>query len=530
MNYPRRFLRFRPGTISVAPLRALLWAAITFIAASASAYDVVPKMAWWYDARFGMFIHFGSYSAHGTGEWAFFNENWTKSNYQTQISASFNPTNFNAATIVGYAKAAGMKYLVITAKHHEGLAMWHSSIPGFTDVPGTTLYNLYDYTPFKRDLLRELKDECDAQGVRFCLYYSIMDWDHPSQTANHSTYYSTMSSLTARSNYIVAMKGQLAELVTNYQPAVLWFDGDWCSNPASPTLNNWWIQADATNLYNYLIQLKPDLIVNERVKRDLGLGDFACPEQTVPAAALARPWETCATMNSAWGYNSNLESAYRAPAVILKEMVQVLSRDGNYLLNIGPRGDGSMTPGSTNILGAFAAWMAVFGESVHGTTASPFGTNEPAWGYYTKKPGKLYAHVFNWPGAEPVQVPVPSNAISRVYLLNNPNTSLSYTISGGKIVIAVPVGAPNTMDSVVVVAVAPPPLTARKSGGSNQVTLSWPNWSTNAVTGYTLFGAANLAPPVQWQVVTNAVQTTNGVCSLTLPAGGGQQFFKLGAP
>ncbi len=416
-------------------------------------YSVPAKMAWWYDARFGMIIHFGSYSYYGNGEWEFFNDNWTKTNYQTQISANFNPTNFNATAIVSFAKAAGMKYIVITAKHHEGFAMWHSQVPGFTDVTGTKLYNLYDYAGFHRDLLMELKNACDAQGIKFCLYYSIMDWNHPSQTVNHSTYYSTMSSMTARTNYINDMKAQLSELITNYNPAVLWFDGDWCANLFPQTLDNWWNQSDGTNLYNYLIQLKPDLVINERVKRDLGLGDFAIAEQTVPAAALARPWETGATMNGVWGYTTWAEGNYRSASNILAELVQVVSRDGNYLLNIGPMGDGTMTPGSTNILGQLAPWMNIYGESVHGTTISPFGSAEPSWGYYTKCPGKLYAHVLTWPGTQ-LQVPLLTNTINRVYLLNDTNTSLSYTVSGGNINISLPVSAPNAMDSVVVIDVS----------------------------------------------------------------------------
>lgn len=450
------------------------WLVLLMLGVStASAYDVVPKMAWWYDARFGMFIHFGSYSYYGHGEWAFSNEHWSKTNYQTQISANFNPTNFNAATIVGYAKAAGMKYIVITAKHHEGFAMWRSQVPSFTDVSGTNLYNLYNYTACKRDLLMELKNECDAQGIKFCLYYSILDWNHPSQTIKTgSPVYSTMSSFSARTNYINDMKAQLAELITNYNPAVLWFDGDWCANPASPTLSDWWIQSDATNLYSYLISLKPDLIINERVKRSLGLGDFECPEQTVPSAALARPFEVNATMNGVWGYNSNSENSYRSPTTILHEMVQVLSRDGNYLLNIGPKGDGSVTSGATNILTAFATWMSTYGDSVHGTTISPYGSSEPSWGYYTKKPGKLYAHVFTWPGGGQLQVPLLTNSINRIYMLNDTNTSLSYASSSSNITITVPATAPNAMDSVVVIDVAGiptstvVPLTPTTSGGT----------------------------------------------------------------
>jgi alpha-L-fucosidase len=525
---------FVPGTTRFTQILAGWCALLMLSVSTASAYNVVPKMAWWYDARFGMFIHFGSYSYYGNGEWEFSNNHWTKANYQTQISAHSYPSNFNAATIVGFAKAAGMKYIVITAKHHEGFAMWHSQVASFTDVPGTTLYNLYNYAGFHRDLLMELKNECDAQGIKFCLYYSILDWNHPSQNiANFSgTVFSTMTSMQARTNYINDMKAQLGELITNYNPAVLWFDGDWYPyTDGPPTVNTWWNKSDGTNLYNYLIGLKPDLIINERVKRSYGLGDFDCPEQTVPTAPLARPWETCATMNGQWGYTSWAESSYRSASNILYEMVQVLSRDGNYLLNIGPKGDGTMTPGSTNILGTFATWMNTNSESVHGTTASPYGTNEPSWGYYTKKPGKLYAHVFNWPGGGQLLVPVLSNTVNRVYLLSDTNHSLSYTISGGNINISVPAGAPSAMDSVVVVAVSPPPLAASKAASPNQVILSWPAWATNrAMTGYAVYGATNLVPPVQWQVVTNMPQTSNGIFNLALPTSGKQQFFMLAPP
>jgi alpha-L-fucosidase len=240
-----------------------------------------------------MFIHFGSYSYLGRGEWAFFNDNYWKSKYQTQVSSKFNPVNFNAGTIAGLAKQAGMKYVVITAKHHEGFCMWQTAVQSFKDTTGTTLYDLPDFTPFgTRDILQELKDSCEAQGLKFGLYYSIMDWNHASQKANHSTYYSDMISTTARTNYINDMKAQLSELITKYHPAVMWFDGDWTYNSGSPTLKSWWTKSDGIDLYNYLISLDTNLVVNERVCRGFGLGDFECPEQTVPAAPLSRQWET----------------------------------------------------------------------------------------------------------------------------------------------------------------------------------------------------------------------------------------------
>jgi alpha-L-fucosidase len=430
----------------------------------ASAYTVPSKMAWWYAARFGMFIHFGTYSYYGHGEWVMHSDKISKSNYQSQISAKFNPSRFSAADIVGYAKTAGMKYLVITSKHHEGFPMWDTGIASWKDVSGKP-YDLPAYTPYQADLLAALKAECDKQGIVFCLYYSIMDWNHPSQNIRYDgSNFTTMTSMTARANYINDMKAQLKELITRYDPGVLWFDGDWGGDPATPTVTSWWTKADGKALYDYLIGLKPTLIVNERVKRDTGLGDFVTPEQTVPAKPLSRMWETCATMNGAWGYNSSSETRYKSTKSMLQELVRVVSRDGNYLLNIGPKGDGTVTSGSITILKGMGAWMSTYGDSIYGTTASPFGS-EPSWGVYTKKSGKLFAHVFSWPTTGRLQIPSLQNTINRIYLMNNPGTSLTYTVSGGTITVAVPTAAPNPNVSVVVVEVAGVPVAGTPGTG-----------------------------------------------------------------
>jgi alpha-L-fucosidase len=422
----------------------------TLPASPAAAYTVPAKMDWWYAARFGMFIHFGSYSYRGRGEWAFYNEKWTKANYQTQVAAQFNPVSFSAAGIVGLAKKAGMKYLVITAKHHEGFAMWDSKVAGFTDTTGSKLYTLPSYTPFKRDLLAELKAECNRQGITFGLYYSIVDWNHPSQTAG-GTGLTTMASMTARANYIRDMKAHLRELVTRYDPALLWFDGDWFPGRNPQTLADWWNTADGRDLYNFCLSLKPNLVINERVKRNTGLGDYLCPERTVPARPLPRPWETCQTLNGAWGYDSRKENQYRSVRTSVRELVKVVSRDGNYLLNIGPRGDGVVTTGSVTVLTGMGAWMSTHGDSIYGTTGSPF-TSEPSWGCYTKKPGKLFAHVFTWPTSRQLVIGPLTNTVNRVYLLNNPGTSLPYARTSSGITVSLPASAPNGDVSVVVVA------------------------------------------------------------------------------
>ncbi|MFF4585699.1 alpha-L-fucosidase [Streptomyces sp. NPDC001388] len=419
--------------------------------ATAEAYTVPSKMDWWYQARFGMFIHFGSYSQLGQGEWAFTTQQWSKANYQTQVTQNFNPTQFNAAQIAGLAANAGMKYLVITAKHHEGYAMWDSSVPGFTDTTGTKLYNLHDYKGFQADPLMQLKTECESRGVKFCLYYSILDWNHPSQTDRHDNGLTTMSSQAARTGYIADMKAQLQELLDRYDPALLWFDGDWFNEPSSATLQDWWLESDGVDLYNWLIARKPNLIVNERVKRGHRLADYDVAEFGIPAEPMGRQWERCASVNDAWGYNASKENTYRSVKDVLQELVTVVSRDGNLLLNIGPKGDGSVTAGSQTVLTGLASWMATHSDSVHGAGASPF-FSDPAWGRVTKKNGKLFAHVFTWPTNGQLQIPAIDNTINRVYLLNNPSVSLSFTVTD-QINVTVPATAPNADLSVVCVEV-----------------------------------------------------------------------------
>lgn len=418
-------------------------------------YQIPSKLAWWYDARFGMFIHFGSYSSLGHGEWAFSIENWKKSDYQQKVSPHFNPEKFDAKEIVQLAKYAGMKYIVITAKHHEGFSMWDTKVKSFTDVTGKKMYSLPRYTAFgKRDVLMEMKKACEANDIKFCIYYSILDWGHPSQEINHSdgSTFSTMKSDSARTAYIRDMKAQLGELIEMYHPAVLWFDGDWTRKADRPTPEKWWTKDDGIDLYNYLIKLDPEMIINERVARSFGLGDFECPEQEVPETPLNRQWETCQTMNRSWGYNEN-DHDYKTTGTLIRELVKVVSRDGNYLLNIGPKGDGTVPPETADTLRRMGDWMKIYGSSIYGATRSPFKT-EPEWGFYTKMEGKLFVHVFNWPRGEVLSIPALTNSISIIYLMDDPGKSLDYTIEDGKIQFSLPENAPDEINSVVVVELA----------------------------------------------------------------------------
>ncbi len=240
-----------------------------------------------------------------------------------------------------------------------------------------------------------------------------------------------MKSDSARTACIRDMKAQLDELIKKYRPAVLWFDGDWTRKADTPTPEKWWTKEDGVDQYNYLIKLNPEMIINERVARSFGLGDFECPEQEVPETPLSRQWETCQTMNETWGYNEN-DNDYKSTEVLIKELIKVVSRDGNYLLNIGPKGDGTVPPSTADTLRRMGDWMKIYGASIYGATRSPFET-EPEWGFFTKNEGKLFVHVFNWPQEGVLSIPALTNSIAKIYLMNDPEKALDYTVEDGKI-------------------------------------------------------------------------------------------------
>ena len=432
----------------------LLFCLLTGLAGSgtmAHAYNVPDNMKWWADDKFGMFIHFGSYSYYGHGEWAMQTEGISKETYQKTISAKFDPEKFDAQEIVSYAKKAGMKYLVFTAKHHEGLAMWDTKVASFTDTTGQKIYSLQQYTPFgktNRDIIMELKNACQQAGIHFGLYYSIIDWNHSSQTVEGD--FTKMASWEARTAYIADMKAQLKELVDTYDPEIMWFDGDWTYKKDNPTLKKWWTKKDGQDLYQYMKSLKSDIIVNERVCRSFGLGDFECPEQSIPEKALSRPWETCQTMNNAWGYKKDCEKSYYNVRYMIQDLVEVASKDGNYLLNIGPKGDGTMTAGSRKILKGIGNWMNRYGDSIYGTSGTPFA-KKPSWGRYTRKDNVIYAHVMKWPKDQKlVTKKYAGKKVKKVYLLQN-GKKLKYSVKGSKVTVKLPKNKLNKADTVIVV-------------------------------------------------------------------------------
>jgi len=413
------------------------------------------RMDWWRNDRFGMFIHWGLYAVpagewkgekvSGIGEWIMERANIPVSEYEP-LAKQFNPVKFDAEQWVKIAKNAGMKYIVITSKHHDGFCLWDTK---YTD------YDVIDATPFKRDILAELTEECRKQGIRLCLYHSIMDWHHPdAQAPFYPKYNDTSKSNPNFDRYVeYYLKGQLKELVQNYGPlGILWFDGEWIKD---------WTREMGWDVYEYCLSLQPDTIVNNRVgngrqgmrglsKSDEFAGDYGTPEQEIPATGLpGLDWETCMTMNDTWGYKS-YDNNWKSREDLLHKLVDIASKGGNFLLNVGPTAEGLIPGPSVERLAAIGEWMNLNSESIYGTTASPLG--EVPWGRCTAKPGKLYLHVFDWPESGKLEVPGLKNKVKKAYLLaDKKRAKLLVTPAGReKVVITVPSKATDPVNTVIV--------------------------------------------------------------------------------
>ena len=308
--------------------------------------DFKNRMQWFTDAGYGMFIHFGLYSQlggvwkgnaiEGYSEWIQSSADIASQEY-AMLTHTFNPVDFDAEFIVKTAKEAGMKYIVITTKHHEGFCLWNSKHTNF-DVAST---------PFKRDILAEVSASCKKHGIKFGTYYSIIDWHHPSQERNIDGksgwgWWAEVRMKTGRKQeYITYMKNQIKELIDNYDTDILWFDGDWV---------HWWSNELGEDLYNYIRGLKPDILVNNRVaKRSSFTKDFGTPEQLHLENKVDYEWEACYTLNGSWGYKI-ADTNWKQPQQVYDIIKDINAKGGNLLLNIGPDGDGNVPEESVRVL------------------------------------------------------------------------------------------------------------------------------------------------------------------------------------
>jgi alpha-L-fucosidase len=415
------------------------------------------RMEWWRAARFGMFIHWGVYSVPaGTykgqqsphiGEWLMRDYNIPVTEY-AEYAKQFDPTNFNAEQWVKLAKNAGMKYIIITAKHHDGFAMFHTRVDG---------YNIYDATPWHRDPLAELADACRKEGIKLGFYYSeAQDWHHPGGAAADRN---SDRNIDAEHHWDAAQKGsvddyianvavpQVKELLNNYGPgvpAVLWFD-----TPVSMT-------PERVEQFFPLLQSHPQVIINNRLDSHHHIGDYQTPEQRIPASGLDGDWETCMTINTTWGYKS-FDHNWKSAETLIHNLVDIASKGGNYLLNVGPTSAGVIPQPEVKRLRQIGAWMKVNGKSIYGTSASPFG-HPFAWGRCTEKTTPegttLYLNVFEWPANGKLLVPGLKNEITKAYLLKKNfigwHKHLATENNSDGVTISLPQTAPDKISSTIV--------------------------------------------------------------------------------
>ena len=405
------------------------------------------RLQWFQHDKFGLFIHFGPYSVLagewqgrsvpvGTeAEWIMQRFNIPVKDYR-EVARQLNPVKFNADDWVGLAKAAGMKYLVITAKHHDGFAMYHSQV---------SPYNIVDWTPFKRDLLKELSEACRKQGIRFCFYYSQReDWDDPDGYGNNWDYDRSKKNF---DRYLeIKSKPQLRELLTNYGPVgLVWFDRGLDT------------RQQAEDFVELVRGLQPLCLIDGRVgsyNQDL-MGDYQdMSDQGMPVGGIEEPWETPQILNATWGY-SKFDQDWKPPAVVIHLLVEAVSKGGNYLLNVGPMPDGAMPPAAVATLRKVGAWMQQNGESIYGTTASPLP--EYPWGRTTVKGEKVYLHVFSWPADNVLRVSqLGNNQVKAAHLLVRPAEKLAISHNQGVVLISLPAQIPDVNDTVVVLEMAAP--------------------------------------------------------------------------
>jgi alpha-L-fucosidase len=419
------------------------------------------RLAWWREGRFGMFIHWGVYSGLG-GEWQgepvkgyaehiMRIKRIPRQVYLDQVAHAFNPTAFDADAWARLAKRAGMKYLVITSKHHDGFAMFDSQV---------SPYNIVQQTPFKRDPMKELREACRRQGIKFGFYYShAFDWEHPEAPGNDWDYdnpagdkqlhggarwFEQQPELLAHDEHYVATKAipQVQELVAKYHPDILWFD---TPSKQPPYLN--------LRILNALRAVDPNVIVNSRIIQ--GDHQYSDYQSTADRPAEFRPvegdWEGIPTTNESYGYHK-ADRSHKPPAHFVCLLAKAAGKGGNLMLNIGPMGDGRIDPADVAILEGIGHWLDANGESIYGTSRSPLPVQQ--WGAITSHATKLYLHVFDWPAGDDHALLVAglqSNIRKAWLLTDRQQRPLAVRrVNGDDVAITLPGSAPDPVDTVIV--------------------------------------------------------------------------------
>lgn len=386
------------------------------------------------DKRFGMFIHWGPVSLRGT-EIGWSRGDQVEVQDYDNLYKEFNPLLFDANAIVKAAKDAGMKYLTITARHHDGFCLWPTA---YTD------YSIKN-SPYKKDIVGALNEACKKQGIKFCIYYSVLDWHHPDYPI-HSPKNQNIDPKANMDRYIVYMKNQLKELITKYDPYMLWFDGQW-EKP--------WTDEMGKDLYAYLKKLKPDVIVNNRLGKEFAamenknidvskmIGDYDTPEQVVGKLNMTTPWESCFTICNQWAWKPNDKMK------TLKQCLEIISKtaggNGNLLLNVGPMPDGRIEARQVERLKEIGDWLKINGEAIYGTLGGPYQPNNDY--ATTRKGNKIFVHVLNTDLTKLNLKAIPGRKVNKAYLLNEQPVDVEQQ---NDISLKLPAGQATKLDYIIV--------------------------------------------------------------------------------
>ena len=394
--------------------------------------------AWFQDAKFGLFIHWGVYALLQDGEWVMQHRGLRIPEYET-LAAEFNPARFDAAAWVALAKAAGMRYLTVTSKHHDGFAMFDSQVSD---------WDIVQRTPFHRDVIRELAEECRRQGLRFFVYYSQLDWHHPDYFPRGQTGQGTGRPEHGEfSRYLDYMDAQLRELFTAYGAlGGVWFDGMWDRPDA-----DWRLE----RTYRMLHELQPAALVgSNHHTAPLPGEDFQMFEQDLPGAntagfntarVSALPLETAATMNGSWGYHLG-DRDFKSTAQIIRLLVGAAGRNANLLLNVGPMPTGEIQPEFQTRLREVGQWLQRYGASIYGTRGGPVAPRP--WGVTTQAEDRVYVHVLDWADADLALPPLPGRVRAATLLAGGAAVPFRETPSG--VALTLPARAAGEVDQIVV--------------------------------------------------------------------------------
>ena len=363
--------------------------------------DMYTRTEWFRNDRFGMFIHWGLYAIPARGEWVMSKEKMTVDEYRKYFE-EFNPTEYNLREWAKLAKEAGMKYVVLTAKHHDGFCLFDSKL---TEYKSTN-------TKIGKDLVKEFVEAVREEGLKVGLYFSLIDWSHKDYPKYGDAFHPMKDNLDYKNEeidfdrYLKFMHGQVEEIVTNYGKLdILWFDFSY-----DDMMGEKW---KATELIKMVREKQPDVIIDNRLETSgegfgsmveeepsIYSGDFASPEQIIPPQGITNvlgkpvPWELCMTMNNNWGYSST-DFEYKPTYLIIRKLVECVSKNGNMILNVGPDANGRIPYESKKKLREIGEWMSKNKDSIYGCSA--LNVDKPEWGRYTKKDNKIYAHIFECP-------------------------------------------------------------------------------------------------------------------------------------